>query len=88
MSTKAKIAKILMVAALSAFALQTAEAQGEKPKAAGVKSKTAGAADIKGATSQADVAKTLKAAADALGMARWSGVGGGKLPEVDVVNRM
>ena len=35
-----------------------------------------------------DAAKTIKAAADGLGMARWSGVGGGCLPEVDVVNRM
>jgi hypothetical protein len=39
-------------------------------------------------TGSGDVAKTLKAAADALGMARWSGLGGGELPEIDVVNRV
>src|SRR6202023_933638 len=31
---------------------------------------------------------TLKAAAEAVGLARWSGVGGERLPEVDVVNTM
>jgi hypothetical protein len=35
-----------------------------------------------------EVAKTLKAAAEAVGLARWSGVGGQKLPEVDVINTM
>lgn len=35
-----------------------------------------------------DVATTLKAAADAMGMPRWSGLGGGQLPELDVVNRI
>jgi hypothetical protein len=35
-----------------------------------------------------DVAKTIKAAADALGMPRTGGPGGAGLPEVDVVNRM
>ena len=35
-----------------------------------------------------DVAKTLKTAAEALGLARWSGVGGQRLPEVDVINTM
>jgi hypothetical protein len=35
-----------------------------------------------------DVAKTLKAMADALGMPRWSGLGGGQLPELDTINRI
>ena len=89
MSTKARAIKSFMVAALSALAFQAANAQSEKPKAAGgARAKTAAVTDAKPAASATDVAKTLKAAADALGLARWSGVGGGKLPEVDVVNRM
>jgi hypothetical protein len=35
-----------------------------------------------------DSAKTIKAAADALGMPRTGGPGGALLPEIDVVNRM
>jgi len=41
-----------------------------------------------GAGGAPDVAKTLKTAAEAVGLARWSGVGGERLPEVDVVNSM
>lgn len=48
--------------------------------------RTAGAQTA--ANSQPDVAKAVKAAADALGMPRWSGLGGDQLPELDVVNRI
>jgi len=89
MPARTGMTRVLMLAALSALAFQTAGAQSEKSKAAGAKRKAAASADAKAvASTGAEVAKTLKAAADALGMARWSGVGGGKLPEVDVVNRM
>ncbi|HET6145483.1 MAG TPA: hypothetical protein VFE02_18420 [Candidatus Acidoferrales bacterium] len=39
-------------------------------------------------STEPDVAKTLKTAAEALGLARWSAVGGQRLPEVDVINTM
>jgi glyoxylase-like metal-dependent hydrolase (beta-lactamase superfamily II) len=88
MSTKAQ--RMSMIAACAAIAFQTATAQIDKAKVtAGARAKIAAAADAKSAASDTpDRAKTLKAAADALGMARWSQVGGGRLPEVDVVNRM
>src|SRR3989442_10748871 len=43
-----------------------------------------------GAQSTLDRAKVLRAAADALGMARWSDIGAGapRLPPIDVVNTM
>ena len=90
MPTPAKISKILMLIAVAALSFQTARAQTNKPKAAAAKAKiAAGAAATKTAAGDApDVAKTLKAAADALGMARWSAIGGSRLPAVDVVNRM
>ena len=95
MSTSAKMtkmlaAKVLMIAALAALAFQTAAAQNNlaqtgaaaKPKTVG----TANAAAASGNTSE--VAKTLQAAAEAVGLARWSGVGGQHLPEVDVITTM
>jgi glyoxylase-like metal-dependent hydrolase (beta-lactamase superfamily II) len=88
MPTKTRIVKILMLAAVAALAFQTVGAQSDKPKTtSNAKSKKA-AATKTAAGDAPDVAKTVKAAADALGMARWSAVGGGKLPAVDVVNRM
>jgi hypothetical protein len=48
--------------------------------------RTAGAQTA--ASNQPDVAKAVKAAADALGMPRWSGLGGDQLPALDVVNRI
>jgi glyoxylase-like metal-dependent hydrolase (beta-lactamase superfamily II) len=92
MRTKARIVTLWMLAAVAVAALpfQTAGAQNGAAKApTNARPKKAAAANVKTATGDIpDVAKTLKAAADALGMARWSGVGGGKLPAVDVVNRM
>jgi hypothetical protein len=77
---------ILIAAAFAAIALQPAGAQSGKTTA------PAGAADKAGAASNdgLDRAKTLRAAADALGMVRWSdiGAGGNRLPAVDVVNTM
>jgi len=77
--------KLLMLAAVAAIALQPVRAQSGKDaaKAAGTGDKTASAGG-----DSLDRAKTLRAAADALGMVRWSdiGAGGSHLPAVDVVN--
>jgi hypothetical protein len=83
MPTKAKMIKMLMIAAVAAIAFQPAGAQSGKATA------NAGAGDKAGpAGDTLDRAKTLRAAADALGMVRWSdiGAGGTRLPAVDVVN--
>src|ERR1700722_19709402 len=77
MPTKGKTAKVLLIVAVAGLAFRTAGAQSTKSKTA-----PAGTSDTP------DVAKTLKAAADALGMPRIGGAGGGRLPEVDAVNRM
>ena len=79
----------LLAAALVAVVFQAARGQGANSKASvvaetAVRAPAAGAAD----SNASDVAKTLKAAAEALGLARWSGVGGQRLPEVDVINTM
>jgi len=80
-----KAIKMLMLAAVAAIALQPARAQSGKDsaKAASTGDKTASAGG-----DTLDRAKTLRAAADALGMVRWSdiGAGGSHLPAVDVVN--
>jgi hypothetical protein len=90
MPTKAKTIRVLVIAAVAGLAFQTAGAQsGETKATAGARTRTATAADAKaGVGNVSDVAKTLKAAADALGMPRIGGAGGGRLPEVDAVNRM
>jgi hypothetical protein len=75
---------MLMFAAVAAIAFQPARAQSGKDTAkAGTADKTSSTG-----TDAPDRAKTLRAAADALGMVRWSdiGAGGSHLPAVDVVN--
>ena len=52
------------------------------------KSTTGAAVDNAPKSGGSDVAKTLQTAAEAVGLARWSGVGGQRLPEVDVINTM
>ncbi len=73
MSTKAKLMKVLTSAAIAILAFQCAGAQ---------------SAQTKTAPNMSEVAKAVKAAADALGMPRTGGPGGALLPEIDVVNRM
>jgi len=73
MSAKSKWMKVLTSAALATLAFQCAGAQTGQTKA------TAGTPEV---------AKTIKAAADALGMPRTGGPGGARLPEIDVINRM
>jgi hypothetical protein len=69
---KAKSVTVSVMAAVAVLGLQTARAQSDKAAA----------------INTPDVAKTLKAAADALGMPRWSGLGGAQLPELDTINRV
>ena len=71
----------IVIAALLALAFQAAGGQSAKPTAAGP-------ADDATKSNPSAVEKTLKAAAEAVGLARWSGVGGQHLPEVDVINTM
>jgi hypothetical protein len=71
----------MVIAALAALAFQPAGGQTVMPT-------TAGASDDATKSNTSEVAKTLKVAAEALGLARWSGVGGQRLPEVDVINTM
>jgi len=81
--------RAMLIAALAALVFQSARGQSNSSKAtAGAKSTTAGAADNASGSNSSEVAKTLKAAAEAVGLARWSGVGGQRLPEVDVINTM
>jgi hypothetical protein len=78
-----RMIKMLMIAAVAAIAFQPAGAQNGKGTA------TSGAGDKAGPAGETlDRAKTLRAAADALGMVRWSDIGAGptRLPAVDVVN--
>jgi len=78
--------KMLIAVAAIALAFQTAGAQGERARRGGG---GAAAPASAGANGQDEtVTKTIKDAADALGMDRWSQVGGGRLPAVDVINTM
>jgi hypothetical protein len=88
--TSVLLARALLIAALASVALQTAGGQGDSKATASAKTMAArpGNAAAPAAPDTPDVAKTLKAAAEAVGLARWSGVGGERLPEVDVVNTM
>jgi len=81
--------RALIVAALAAFVFQPARGQSNSVKSsAGAKTAYAGAVDNPAGSNPSEVAKTLKTAAEAVGLARWSGVGGQRLPEVDVINTM
>jgi hypothetical protein len=94
MSTRAGLMKelakkALIVAALATFGFQPARGQSNSAKSsAGAKTAAAGPVDNPAGSNPSDVAKTLKTAAEAVGLARWSGVGGQRLPEVDVINTM
>jgi len=81
--------RIAAIATLAAIALQTARGQSNNDAKTTAAAKTAARpASSAAAPDTSDVAKTLKIAAEALGLARWSGVGGERLPEVDVINTM
>jgi hypothetical protein len=94
MPTGAKMTSVFatrafMIVALAAIAFQTAAGQSSDAKAsASAKAMAARPANPATAPDTSDVAKTLKVAAEAVGLGRWSGVGGERLPEVDVINTM
>lgn len=75
-----KLIKIFLLGTIVAVMFATADAQSGKAKSAGGSDGSAAA--------DAGVAEKLKATAHALGMARWSQVGGGHLPELDAINTM
>jgi hypothetical protein len=88
MPTKARVIKMLMVATVAALALQADVAWGNKAKAtAGARVATAAVPNPKPADTP-DARATLGAAADALGMLRTAGLGGGRTPRLDVINTM
>jgi hypothetical protein len=77
------ILQILMIAVAVALVCHSAVAQNEGKTGSGAQAKTA-------ASGEADRTKVLRAAADALGMLRWSdiGAGGTHLPAIDIVTTM
>jgi len=83
------VKRAMTIAAFVGLILQAAGGQSNNSNAsAGAKTTAAGPADNATGSNTPEVAKTLKAAAEAVGLARWSGVGGQRLPEVDVINTM
>ena len=81
--------RVLLVAAVAAIVFQASRGQSSTSKAElNAKTAAAGTTDDAAKSMSPDASKTLKAAAEALGLARWSGVGGQRLPEVDVINTM
>jgi hypothetical protein len=86
-TTKVIVKRAAMIAIFAALAFQIASAQSYDSKAS-AKPAAAPAANAAPGPDTSDVAKTLKTAAEAVGLARWSGVGGQRLPEVDVINTM
>src|ERR1700687_1110119 len=94
MPTGAKMTSVfatraITIAALAVIAFQTAGGQTNAAKAT-ADAKTMAARPGNAATEPdtSDLARTLQSAAEAVGLARWSGVGGQRLPEVDVINTM
>ena len=81
MSKKTTIFQISMIALAAAFVCPSVTAQ---TQGAGAAPKTAAAGEA------TDRTKVLRAAADALGMIRWSDIGAGatRLPGIDIVNTM
>ena len=87
--TSVWVRKTAVVAALAGLGFHAANGLVSGSKAsASARSATAVSVDDASRPSSTDLAKTLKAAAEALGLARWSGVGGQHLPEVDIVSTM
>jgi hypothetical protein len=80
--------RALLIAALAAFVLQSARGQSNYSKTSASAKAAVGVVDNPAKSDASDVAKTLQSAAEAVGLARWSGVGGQRLPEVDVINTM
>ena len=81
---KKLILQISMIAVIAAFWGRIALAQNEGKTGSGAEAKPPAAGETM------DRGKVLRAAADALGMVRWSDIGAGatRLPGIDVVNTM
>src|SRR5713101_9154416 len=77
------IFQISMIAVAAAFSGHIALAQNEGKTGSGAEAKPIAAGET-------DRAKVLRAAADALGMVRWSDIGAGatRLPGIDVITTM
>src|SRR5713101_8308600 len=77
------ILQISMIAVAAAFSGHIALAQNEGKTGSGAEAKPIAAGET-------DRVKVIRAAADALGMVRWSDIGAGatRLPAIDVVNTM
>ena len=89
LKTKSLAMRALTIGAFAALVLQPAGGQTDNSRImASAKPAATAAAGHPVGSSPSDVAKTLKDAAETLGLARWSGVGGQRLPEVDVINTM
>jgi hypothetical protein len=84
MPKKITILQISIIAVAAALVCHTALAQNDGKAGSGAEAKTAAAGDT------TDRSKVLRAAADALGMIRWSDIGAGatRLPGIDIVNTM
>ncbi len=84
MPKKRMTLQIALLAPAMAFAFQTARAQIAGRAGSSGEAKPAAAGEAM------DRAKVLRAAADALGMVRWSDIGAGatRLPGIDIVNTM
>jgi hypothetical protein len=89
MTKRDAIKGVLFICALGLWGYQVSGRQGNNFKTSvGTKTASLAAVDDATKTNPTDLPKTLKAAAEAVGLARWSAVGGQKLPEVDVINTM
>lgn len=84
MPKKMRTLQISLATMAAAFAFHAALAQNAGRAGSGADAKTPAAGET------TDRAKVLRAAADALGMVRWSDIGAGatRLPGIDVVNTM
>jgi hypothetical protein len=87
-SKAARIAmRLFAFVVMAGLGLNAARGQSQNSKgSAGAKAAITAATEDAKTTNSSDVARALKMAAEAVGLARWSGVGGQHLPEVDVVN--
>jgi hypothetical protein len=87
MPTKARIIQMLLVTAVAALALRTADTWGNEVKETAVRTSAIATPEPKPADVP-DARAALAAAADALGMLRTAGLGGGRTPRLDVINTM
>jgi hypothetical protein len=88
MPAKAKILRTLMVAAVAGLAFHAGPVWGGKVGTALGADPRAAAAPAPKPADAPNARATLEGAADALGMLRTAGLGGGRTPRLDVINTM